>query len=59
MWEVVDRYLDQDRVAPVPDGTEIELEQMTAAHRLCLLLALETPYPGTKLVRRLRELVSS
>ena len=56
MWEVLDRYLDQDRVWPAPDGTEIALDAMSATHRLSVLLALEAPYPSCPLVRRLREL---
>jgi hypothetical protein len=59
MWDSLDRYLDQDRVWPVPDGSEIELDAMTPAHRLCVLLALEGPHSCTPLVRRLRELVDA
>ncbi|MHB8466177.1 MAG: hypothetical protein ACYDH6_16160 [Acidimicrobiales bacterium] len=57
VWDVLDQYLDQDRVWPAPDGTEIELDAMTPAHRLCVLLALETPHPTAPLVVRLRQLV--
>ena len=49
-------YLDQDRVWPVPDGSVIELDEMTPAHRLSALVALGD-LPPTPLSRRLRSLV--
>ena len=59
VWESLDRYLEQDRVWPVPDGSEIELDAMTHAHLLCVLPALEGPHSRTPLVRRLRQLVAT
>ena len=55
VWDLLDRYLAQDRVWPSPDGSEMALEAMSPAHRLCALIALEE-HASTPLVRRLHEL---
>jgi hypothetical protein len=51
-------YLDQDRVWPAPDGSELPLEDLTPAQRLSALISLERSAEFDRpLTRRLRELV--